>query len=304
MMPAVSRRKFLAGAASIPLSRFAFGSESHDQPACTLVPEQETGPFYIAGELMRSDIRESKPGIPLTLSLTLLDQRTCRPLPFAAVDLWHCDASGLYSGFTKTVLGGPGGEGPGGPDGPPPGPPPDGMERGGDRHGPPGMQPSDKLTFCRGIQVTDSEGCVTFNTIVPGFYQGRVNHIHLKVRLGGHANGHTYAEGHTAHTGQIFFPEHLVVSAMSTAPYRSHHIHRTTAQEDGIFQSQGGSESLARLAPVSSPSAPWTAAITLSVNPAATPAPVGMRPPGMPGEGPGRRTPSQAQEFSALEREF
>src|SRR4051812_16706716 len=69
--------------------------------ACTLLPEQELGPYYVPDELVRSDIREGKLGIPLDLRLHVLDIGTCRPIAGAAVDLWHCDADGVYSGFDQ-----------------------------------------------------------------------------------------------------------------------------------------------------------------------------------------------------------
>jgi protocatechuate 3,4-dioxygenase beta subunit len=67
--------------------------------ACALMPEQVLGPYHLADELIRSDIRDGKAGVPLDLRLLLLDVRTCRPLAQAAVDVWHCDAAGAYSGF-------------------------------------------------------------------------------------------------------------------------------------------------------------------------------------------------------------
>ena len=254
-----------------------------------LTPEQEQGPFYVEGELVRSSIAEDKPGIPLLLHITLLDSRTCAPLTNAAIDLWHCDASGLYSGYTKTTLGPP-------PDGngrdhqgPPPGPPPDfqrfqgagpGEGPGRGPGGPPAMKPTDKLTFCRGIQLTGGEGSVTFHTIFPGFYQGRVNHIHLRVHLGGHKEGTHYEAGHISHTGQIFFPEDLAMELMQQEPYRSHKIHRTTIAEDGVYNGQHGVDAMAALIPSTQG---YLANITLQVDPTATPKPAG----GMGGPPPG-----------------
>ncbi len=281
-MTAVSRRRFLTtAAAAFPLSRFSFAGVLHDAPPCTLTPEQEVGPFYVADELLRTSIHEGKPGTPLHLNIRLLDARTCRPLPAAAIDLWHCDAAGIYSGYTKASqqMGGPGG--PGGPEGGPNGRPPDFMGGPGGPGGPPAMKPTDKLTFCRGIQITDAEGAVRFETIVPGFYQGRTNHIHLKVRLDGHTGSHTYSAGHTAHTGQIFFPEDLLIPLMKAEPYASHHIHRTTPAEDGPFRSQHGATSMATLLNPH-PESPWTATITLTVDPTATPKPVDGFPGGPP----------------------
>ena len=138
------------------------------------------------------------------------------------------------------------------------------------------MKPTDKLTFLRGIQLTGSDGAVTFQTIFPGFYQGRVNHIHYKVRIGGHGDGKTYAAGHTSHVGQLFFPEDLVVKLMSTRPSADHHIHRTTQSEDGIFNEQHGGLFIATVTPLyqNALASGLRAELTVAVDPTATPAPV------------------------------
>ena len=123
-------------------------------PSCVARPEQTEGPYFVDERLNRSDIRSdpgagvTKAGIPLLLALTVssLRDRACRPLPGAQVDLWHCDADGVYSDVTdphfRTV---------------------------GQR-------------FLRGYQVTDREGAVRFTTIYPGWYEGRTVHLHFKVR--------------------------------------------------------------------------------------------------------------------------
>jgi protocatechuate 3,4-dioxygenase beta subunit len=65
---------------------------------CVLTPEQTQGPYYVDGEKVRRDIREGKPGVKLTLRTTVVDASTCKPIKGAAVDIWHCDAGGAYSG--------------------------------------------------------------------------------------------------------------------------------------------------------------------------------------------------------------
>ncbi len=65
--------------------------------ACKLAPEQTLGPYHLADELIRRDIRDGKGGVLLDLRLQVLDARTCAPLADAAVDVWHCDADGAYS---------------------------------------------------------------------------------------------------------------------------------------------------------------------------------------------------------------
>lgn len=280
MKPRIDRRRFLATSiATATALQFAPDLFAETTATCKVNAEQEVGPFYVADELVRSSIAEDRPGTPLHLTLRLLDTRTCKPLSNAAVDLWHCDAAGLYSGYTKTSLGPPpggdfrGGPPPGDHNGPPTGPPPDGFPGGPEGpSGPGGMKPSDKLTFCRGIQLTDSAGNVNFQTIFPGFYQGRVNHIHMKIRIGGTRNGLHYAAGHTAHTGQIFFPEDLTTAIMAREPYSAHHIHRTTMAEDMVYNGQHGEAAIAALTHLAKG---YRAVITVAVDPTATPKPVG-----------------------------
>ncbi len=230
-----------------------------------LTAEQEVGPFYVDGMLLRAKIAEDRVGMPLRLRLVVTDSRTCAPIRDAAIDLWHCDAMGLYSGYTAAEIGGPGD--------PPPGPPPDGEPPGGAEGGPmgppPQMKPSDKLTFLRGIQMTDAHGAVAFETIFPGFYNGRTNHVHFKVRLAGHREGEHYAAGHTSHTGQVFFPEDMNVKLMATGPYAAHRIHRTTEQQDGVFRDQHGAMAIATLVPADSkrPNAGMLAELRVAVDP-------------------------------------
>jgi protocatechuate 3,4-dioxygenase beta subunit len=66
--------------------------------SCVLAPEQTEGPYFIDDQKVRRSITEGKAGVPLTLRLTIVDASTCRPLEGAAVDVWHCDAAGAYSG--------------------------------------------------------------------------------------------------------------------------------------------------------------------------------------------------------------
>jgi protocatechuate 3,4-dioxygenase beta subunit len=113
---------------------------------CVLTPELTEGPYYIAGEKLRRDIREGHRGTLLTLELTVLNASSCSPIKGAAVDIWHADAAGNYSAF--------------GPD-------------------------TSSRTFLRGIQKTNSKGLAEFTTIYPGWYSGRAVHIHVKVHVGG-----------------------------------------------------------------------------------------------------------------------
>jgi protocatechuate 3,4-dioxygenase beta subunit len=117
-----------------------------------LTPQVTEGPYYLDPVHMRADITEGLPGIGLDVRFLIRDP-TGAPLPAARVDIWHCNADGLYSGF------------------------------GGD----PGREPSagqKAATYLRGAQITDAAGEVMFHSVYPGWYPGRTTHIHFKVWQG------------------------------------------------------------------------------------------------------------------------
>ncbi len=274
----LSRRGFLVGGAALAGAWRAMPST----PACVLTSEQEEGPYYVDYDKVRRDITEGKQGVPLRLKIALVHAKKCTPLTNVALDIWHCDAGGIYSGFTKDSMNmnRPGGfGGPGGPGGRPPGPPPDGFGPPPGGFGPPpgggrsgGHGASDATRFLRGIQPTDASGIAEFATIYPGWYEGRAIHIHLKVHAG----------GHVAHTGQLFFPEDVTEKIANLQPYVKHKdVHRTTQVEDGIFEDQHGAGGLVSLSRIEAKSdaGGFVALVTLAVDPEATPAPVRMGPP-------------------------
>jgi len=116
---------------------------------CTLTPEVTEGPYYLDADLIRRDIREDREGVPVVLRMQVVDA-ACQPVGGARVDLWHCDAQGVYSSY------------------------------GGGEAG----QTSEKgETFLRGTQIADGRGIVEFSTIYPGWYRGRTTHMHYKVFL-------------------------------------------------------------------------------------------------------------------------
>jgi protocatechuate 3,4-dioxygenase beta subunit len=267
-----NRRAFMiGGAVAISSASRIFTSA----PRCTLSPEQEEGPYYVDFGKARRDVTEGKPGVPLQLRVALVDAKRCEPLEAAAVDIWHCDATGVYSGFTANGGGdaagrgfgppsagreGPGRGGPGGPGG-----------RGGGR----GPGPIDETRFLRGIQITNRQGIAEFATVYPGWYAGRTIHIHLKVHLGGSAGAERYSGGHVSHTGQLFLPEDITEQIAKLDPYVKHsNVHRTLHSEDNIFRQQGGAQSLLSLERLQkgSSAAGFVADVVLAVDPEATPA--------------------------------
>ncbi|MDQ5820916.1 MAG: intradiol ring-cleavage dioxygenase [Actinomycetota bacterium] len=116
-----------------------------DEVTCVLAPEQTEGPYYVPRAKVRRDVTEGKRGTVLMLQLKVVDASSCKAIKGASVDIWHCDAAGVYSGVGSAQA----------------------------------------ATFLRGIQKTDARGVATFKTIYPGYYPGRTVHIHVKVHLGG-----------------------------------------------------------------------------------------------------------------------
>ena len=151
----IDRRQAL-GVLGVAGAALALGCGSDPGGACLLDPTLTSGPYWTDGRLQRADIRsdttgaaspDPRPGVPLSLTLQILahGRSTCSPLSGAQVDLWHCDAGGIYSDVASSGTGG--------------------------------------QNFLRGYQLTDPAGRVTFTTIYPGWYPGRAVHIHVKVRL-------------------------------------------------------------------------------------------------------------------------
>jgi len=185
--------------------------ETTTPPDCVLTPEQEEGPFYIDLARVRRDIVEDRPGVPFALALTVVDAKTCEPIRDAAVDIWHCDALGVYSGEPS--------------------------------------EGSEGETFLRGVQLTEANGLAEFETIYPGQYPGRTTHIHLKVHLGGRRSDDTYSGGYVSHVGQLFTTDERDAEVFARAPYDQNEAEITPRDADGIFREQGGSSSVLALAP-------------------------------------------------------
>jgi protocatechuate 3,4-dioxygenase beta subunit len=180
-------------------------------PDCVLTPDQDEGPFYIDLGRVREDIVEDRPGVPLALALTVVDADTCEPVRDAAVDVWHCDALGAYSGRPS--------------------------------------EGSEGETYLRGIQLTDRNGRAEFATIYPGQYPGRTTHIHLKVRLGGRRSDGAYSGGHASYTGQLFTTDRRDAEVFALPPYNRNPAGIAPRATDWIFREQGGSSSVLALAP-------------------------------------------------------
>jgi protocatechuate 3,4-dioxygenase beta subunit len=136
-----------AAAAAGEVTAAMFGAAA----SCAVTPEQTEGPYYIDVDKIRADIREDREGTPLRVAVRVVDKDGCTPIKDAILEIWHCDAGGLYSGFEAASQGG-----------------------GGAR---------DDKRYLRGAQTTNADGIAVITTIYPGWYRGRTVHIHAKVAL-------------------------------------------------------------------------------------------------------------------------
>ncbi|TNF24443.1 MAG: protocatechuate 3,4-dioxygenase [Deltaproteobacteria bacterium] len=161
---------------------------------CALTCAMTLGPCY-AETIRRKDVSEGHGGLPTRLALKIVDE-DCTPISGADVDIWHTSPEGLYSG-------------------------------------------ADAIDFCtggdaahranrwfRGVQTTDADGRVDFDTCFPGWYPGRTLHVHFTVRVG--ETGYV--------TSQLFFPDALGDDIIGTQPlYRERGARDTTNQTDGVI---------------------------------------------------------------------
>jgi protocatechuate 3,4-dioxygenase beta subunit len=128
-----------------------------NDPITPPVPE---GPFYKNEKLNRADITESKTGTPIEY-IFMVEDKNCKPIEGAIVDIWQCDAAGHYSDFER--------------------------------------EKTLSQTWLRGFQKTDHTGVCKFKSIFPGWYDGRITHIHAKVHI----------DGNTLLTTNIFFTKEI-----------------------------------------------------------------------------------------------
>ncbi|WP_405685974.1 intradiol ring-cleavage dioxygenase [Streptomyces sp. NBC_01387] len=235
-----------SGSASGSHSGSGPGSGSGSEECYRLTSEAIEGPYYIDADKIRRNITEDREGIPMTLRLQVIDADTCTPLRKAAVDIWHCDALGIYSGYESASQGG---------GTPPTGPPPSGAPTGAPPSGGPGggggggghVEPTDDKRYLRGTWLTDQHGYVEFRTVFPGWYQGRAVHVHTKVHVGGKLTEAGYEGGHTCHTGQFYFDEKAVLASAAVAPYATNTTQRTTLTEDSLYDGSGATGGLLHL---------------------------------------------------------
>ncbi|KAF2002684.1 aromatic compound dioxygenase [Amniculicola lignicola CBS 123094] len=177
--------------------------------SCILTPETTQGPYWVSGELVRENITEGQAGVPLTLDIQIIDVNTCEPVPQAYLEIWHCNSTGVYSGVNANGNG--------------------------------NTDDTSNIdsTFMRGVQQSDDSGVVTFDTLVPGHYTGRTNHIHVMTHLNSTVlANNTLSGGSITHVGQMFFDQSLVTLVEAVEPYSANTQELTTNAEDSIFSQE------------------------------------------------------------------
>lgn len=173
--------------AAVPASdrstRLATVADFGSSQSCTMLKNSVEGPFYFCTNPGSADIAQGKPGAPLVIALRAIDAATCQPIADAVIDVWHCDASGLYSGHEMAVD--------------------EAIQA--TKHTP----PTNGERHCRGALRTDIDGIAEFRSIYPGYYIERAIHIHFKVHVGNRA----YL------TNQAHLPEADNAAVLAQAPY-------------------------------------------------------------------------------------
>jgi protocatechuate 3,4-dioxygenase beta subunit len=158
--------------------------------------------------IVRADMTEGKTGVPLTLRIKLVDvNNSCAAIANAWVYIWHCDKDGLYSGYDATNNAG-----------------------------------QADYTYLRGIQKSDSSGFVTFKTIYPGWYEGRITHIHCMVFLAGSTLSSTSS---SMATTQFAFPLTTTTAVYASSAYtHGQNTSVTSFASDNVFSDGTSTEML------------------------------------------------------------
>ena len=205
----LTRRQILAllgasGAALLAGRAGAAAPAAAGIPACVARPRQTEGPFFVAGDLERSDLRSDPstgavvPGSPLRLEFRVsrAGASGCAPLTGAQVHVWHCDAAGNYSSV---------------------------RDRNASTAG---------EAFLRGFQTTDAAGVARFVTIYPGWYPGRAVHLHFKIRT-------EDATRRAEFTSQLYFDDALSARVYAAAPYAARGRPELSNSDDFLFRDGG-----------------------------------------------------------------
>lgn len=186
--------------------------------SCSSIPEETGGPYPADGTnsnssgvvnvltqtgVVRSDIRSSfdgssgtAAGVPLTIRLRILNANaSCGAAGNFAVYLWHCDREGRYSLYSSGVT---------------------------------------NQNYLRGVQEADADGNVTFTTIFPGCYDGRMPHVHFEVYQ---SLAKAASASNRIKTSQFTFPMATLNEAYTASGYATSvsNLARISYATDNVF---------------------------------------------------------------------
>lgn len=193
------------------------GTGGAEAGACAVTPEGEIGPYFAddsdtrfnrSNILSNLDGTDTQTGVGLTLAVTIVDANAaCAPYASAQVDIWHCNAAGIYSDqAAENTL---------------------------------------SVTWLRGYQLTDANGLVTFVTIIPGWYSGRTTHIHLRVRSS-YSQASSTTDG-TNTTQLFFDQTLINALSTNVAPYNAEGTNPTTNASDHVYSGETNGANLLAL---------------------------------------------------------
>jgi protocatechuate 3,4-dioxygenase beta subunit len=198
----------LGGAAGLLVNGGGGETAEAASSACAVTPEGEIGPYFADDSVRgfnRSDVRSNldgtsrQAGVLLTLTVQVYDTRAaCAAMSGVQVDLWHCNALGVYSDEAS--------------------------------------EGTSSQTWLRGYQVTGSNGTVTFTTIFPGWYRGRTTHIHLRVRSK-YSSASSPDDGSNT-TQLFFPQAVINAISTSVAPYSARGINLRSNESDYVYRSE------------------------------------------------------------------
>jgi protocatechuate 3,4-dioxygenase beta subunit len=217
-----SRRGFLrmlCAAAAVPVLACNETSDSEDDgdagpsgSSCDAIPEETAGPYPGDGSngvnalalsgIVRGDIRGSiagltgtAEGVPLTIELTVVHSQD------------GCSPLGGYAIYLWHC----------------------------DRDGEYSMYTVTEQNYLRGVQETDDAGRVTFTTIFPACYDGRMPHVHFEVYPSIAA---ATSSANKLATSQLTFPVSDCETVYATAGYETsvRNLARTSFASDNVFR--------------------------------------------------------------------
>ncbi|KAH6711199.1 Intradiol ring-cleavage dioxygenase [Leptodontidium sp. 2 PMI_412] len=180
--------------------------------SCVLTPEGESGPYYVAGEYVRTNLVDEMVGVPVHYDFQILDVETCEPVVGKYFEIFNCNSTGVYSGTTMS-----------------------------------GNGNTDDVSvlneiFLRGLQPTDSDGVASFDTLFAGHYTGRATHIHTILHMNATVrdNGTVY-DLTAGHIGQTFWDQSIRDQVELLAPYNTNTQTVTSNADDRVFAVEAAS---------------------------------------------------------------